>query len=31
MAYYESTQQLTIEEFRTPFRKELSAGIRWVK
>ena len=31
MVKYESTKQLTIEEFRTPFYRKLSAENRWVK
>jgi len=31
MVRYESTRQLTIEEFKTPFQKGLSANNRWVK
>ena len=31
MVRYESTQQLTIEKFKTPFKKVLSAGNRQVR
>jgi len=31
MVRYESTKQLTIEAFKTPFQKGLSSGNRWVK
>ncbi len=31
MVHYESTKQLTIEEFRTPFYRKLSRENRWVK
>jgi len=31
MVRYESTQQLTIETFKTPFQKGLSAGNQWVR
>jgi len=31
MVRYESTKQLTIEEFKTPFCRKLSKENRWVK